>query len=100
MLKAASRTPVPVKVQAEMRPPFMDPAMPPVIEISPPSVLIVCAASSVVSQKSMFPDSAMPQMPPASAVPVGSLPHDADTEPVKEQCSMAPEPGRVFMASS
>ena len=43
---------------------------------------------------------AMPQMPPASAVPVGSLPHDADTEPVKEQCSMAPEPGRVFMASS
>jgi len=89
-----------VKVQAEMRPPFMDPAMPPVIEISPPSVLIVCAASSVVSQKSMFPDSAMPQMPPASAVPVGSLPHDADTEPVKEQCSMAPEPGRVFMASS
>ena len=44
--------------------------------------------------------SAMPQIPPASAVPALSGPQEADTEPLKEQCSIAPEPGRMFIASA
>ena len=48
----------------------------------------------------MLPLSAIPQIPPASAVPALSGPQEADTEPLKEQCSIAPEPGRMFIASA